>query len=143
MFSEENINNASNADNRSASSNAGSTPSSAQGDFAQREYKPRREGGHFRDSNSRGPGGARRDGGFRPGGKKKSFFAKKVCKFTTNQIDPASIDYKNVDLLKRFVMPSGKITPRRITGTSSKYQRVLSREIKKARIMAFLPFSAR
>lgn len=82
---------------------------------------------------------------FRPsaGGKKKSFFAKKVCKFTTNQIDPATIDYKNIELLKRFVMPSGKIVPRRITGTSSKYQRVLAREIKKARIVGLLPFSAR
>ncbi|MGL4366711.1 MAG: 30S ribosomal protein S18 [Brevinemataceae bacterium] len=76
-------------------------------------------------------------------GKKKSFFTKKVCKFTTNQIDPSTIDYKNVELLKRFVMPSGKIVPRRITGTSSQYQRVLAREIKKARIMALLPFSAR
>ncbi len=82
---------------------------------------------------------------FRPnaGGKKKSFFAKKVCKFTTNQIDPATIDYKNIELLKRFVMPSGKIVPRRITGTSSKYQRVLAKEIKKARIIGLLPFSAR
>lgn len=82
---------------------------------------------------------------FRPvaGGKKKSFFAKKVCKFTTGQIDPATIDYKNIELLKRFVMPSGKIVPRRITGTCSKYQRVLAREIKKARIIGLLPFSAR
>ncbi len=80
---------------------------------------------------------------FRPGGKKKSFFAKKVCKFTTGQMDPATIDYKNIELLKRFIMSSGKIVPRRITGTCSKYQRVLAREIKKARIMAFLPFSAR
>ncbi len=81
---------------------------------------------------------------FRPaGGKKKSFFAKKVCKFTTNQIDPATIDYKNIELLKRFVMPSGKIVPSRITGTSSKYQRILAKEIKKARIIGLLPFSAR
>lgn len=89
--------------------------------------------------------GARPVKNFRPsmGGKKKSFFAKKVCKFTTNQIDPATIDYKNIELLKRFVMPSGKIVPRRITGTSSKYQRVLAREIKKARIIGLLPFSAR
>ncbi|MGL4388149.1 MAG: 30S ribosomal protein S18 [Brevinema sp.] len=99
----------------------------------------------FNNNNaSGGPRGPRREGG--PGGfkgKKKSFFAKKVCKFTTNQIDPATIDYKNIELLKRFIMPSGKIVPRRITGTSSKYQRVLACEIKKARIMAFLPFSAR
>lgn len=84
-----------------------------------------------------------KDNNFRSGSKKKSFFAKKVCKFSTGQIDPASINYKNVDLLKRFIMPSGKIVPRRITGTSSKYQRILATEIKKARILALLPFSAR
>lgn len=99
------------------------------------ESKPRNA------TNSRLPRKEGQTGGFR--GKKKSFFAKKVCKFTTKQIDPATIDYKNVELLKRFVMPSGKIVPRRITGTSSKYQRILAKEIKKARIMAFLPFSAR
>ncbi|MGL4560708.1 MAG: 30S ribosomal protein S18 [Brevinema sp.] len=96
----------------------------------------------FVKDGARGPRRDNNGGGFK-GGKKKSFFAKKVCKFTTNQIDPATIDYKNVELLKRFIMPSGKIVPRRITGTSSKYQRVLACEIKKARIMAFLPFSAR
>lgn len=87
----------------------------------------------------RGP----REGGRPMGDKRKSFFAKKVCKFTTGQIDPATIDYKNIELLRRFIMPSGKIVPRRITGTSAKYQRVLALEIKKARIMALLPFSAR
>ncbi|MGL5956670.1 MAG: 30S ribosomal protein S18 [Brevinema sp.] len=105
-----------------------------------RESRPpkREEGRDTRPTNNRN---------FRPnnagGGKKKSFFAKKVCKFTTNQIDPATIDYKNIELLKRFVMPSGKIVPRRITGTSSKYQRILAKEIKKARIIGLLPFSAR
>lgn len=102
------------------------------------ERAPRREGAPTRDG-MRPPN----KGNFRPGGKKKHPYAKKVCKFTTGQIDPATIDYKNIDLLRRFIMPSGKIVPRRITGTSSKYQRVLAREIKKARIMAFIPFSAR
>ncbi|MGL4393681.1 MAG: 30S ribosomal protein S18 [Brevinema sp.] len=106
---------------------------------------PAQGGDDKRKFNKDGARGPRREGapagGFK--GKKKSFFAKKVCKFTTGQIDPATIDYKNIELLKRFVMPSGKIVPRRITGTSSKYQRILACEIKKARIMAFLPFSAR
>ncbi len=98
-----------------------------------------------RDGAAAGAAGARpANKQFRPaGGKKKSFFAKKVCKFTTGQIDPATIDYKNIELLKRFVMPSGKIVPSRITGTSSKYQRILAKEIKKARIIGLLPFSAR
>lgn len=100
-----------------------------------REFTPR-DGSRPNNNNNKN---------FRPaaGGKKKSFFAKKVCKFTTGQIDPATIDYKNIELLKRFVMPSGKIVPRRITGTCSKFQRVLAREIKKARIIGLLPFSAR
>ncbi|MGL5721298.1 MAG: 30S ribosomal protein S18 [Brevinema sp.] len=91
------------------------------------------------------PQGGRPQGGRPQGGAggRRSFFAKKVCKFSTGQIDPATINYKNVDMLKGFVMPSGKIVPRRITGTSAKYQRLLALEIKKARIMALLPFSAR
>ena len=47
---------------------------------------------------------------------------KKVCYFTKNHI--SYIDYKDVELLKKYISPSGKITPRRITGTCSKYQRM-------------------
>ncbi len=106
---------------------------------------PKKKEGSKESSEAPREGGRPANKNFRPnmGGKKKSFFAKKVCKFTTNQIDPATIDYKNIELLKRFVMPSGKIVPRRITGTSSKYQRILAKEIKKARIIGLLPFSAR
>lgn len=50
------------------------------------------------------------------------------------------IDYKNHDLLRRFVTERGKILPRRITGTCAKHQRALTREIKKARVLAYLPF---
>ena len=60
--------------------------------------------------------------------------------FTTNKI--TKIDYKDVDLLKRFVSDRGKILPRRVTGTSAKYQRELTVAIKRARHMALLPFSA-
>ncbi|HLG27424.1 MAG TPA: 30S ribosomal protein S18 [Paenisporosarcina sp.] len=51
------------------------------------------------------------------------------------------IDYKDVDLLKKFVSERGKILPRRVTGTSAKYQRKLTSAIKLSRIMALLPFS--
>ena len=63
---------------------------------------------------------------------------KKVCYFTKNKIK--YIDYKDVELLKKFISPSGKISARRITGTSAKYQRQRARAIKNARYMALLPY---
>lgn len=63
---------------------------------------------------------------------------KKVCYFTKNKIK--TIDYKDIELLKRFISPSGKITSRRATGTCAKYQRMLAVAIKKARYMALLPY---
>ncbi|WP_085522448.1 30S ribosomal protein S18 [Tuberibacillus sp. Marseille-P3662] len=65
---------------------------------------------------------------------------KKVCYFTVNNIK--YIDYKDVDLLKRFVSDRGKILPRRVTGTSAKYQRQLTRAIKRARQVALLPYAS-
>ena len=49
---------------------------------------------------------------------------------------------QDVETLKKFITPSGKIAPRRLTGTSAKYQRELARAIKNARYMALLPFVA-
>ncbi len=72
--------------------------------------------------------------------RKKFFYTKKVCKYCTRQIEEKAIDYKNIDLLKRYVMPSGKILPRRISGNCAKHQRKIVTEIKKARIIALLPF---
>jgi len=69
---------------------------------------------------------------------KKQKTRKKVCFFTKNKI--TYIDYKDVELLKRFVSANGKIIPRRVTGTSAKYQRMLAVAIKRAREMALLPF---
>ncbi|KAB8332116.1 MULTISPECIES: 30S ribosomal protein S18 [Brasilonema] len=50
------------------------------------------------------------------------------------------IDYKDVDLLRKFITERGKILPRRITGLTSQQQRELTLSIKRARIMALLPF---
>lgn len=72
----------------------------------------------------------------RRGGRKR----RKVCYFTSNHI--THIDYKDVDLLKKFISERGKMLPRRVTGTSAKYQRKLTVAIKRARIMALLPFVA-
>jgi len=63
---------------------------------------------------------------------------KKVCKFTEN--DVLYIDYKDVKMLQRYVTEQGKVIPKRITGTSAKYQRQLTIAIKRARYMALLPF---
>ncbi|MBF2047812.1 30S ribosomal protein S18 [Leptolyngbya sp. 7M] len=50
------------------------------------------------------------------------------------------IDYKDVDLLRKFITERGKILPRRITGLTAKQQRDLTQAIKRARILALLPF---
>jgi len=68
------------------------------------------------------------------GGKRR-----KVCYFTANKIQ--HIDYKDIDLLKKFVSERGKILPRRVTGTSAKYQRSLTRAIKRSRQIGLLPFT--
>ena len=74
------------------------------------------------------------------GGRKgKVFFKKKVCKFCIQKL---KIDYKDADTLRRFVTERGKIHPRRITGTCAKHQRALALAIKRARIIALLPFVA-
>lgn len=70
--------------------------------------------------------------------KKRRPTRKKVCYFTKNNI--TYIDYKDTELLKKFISPNGKIIPRRVTGTSAKYQRMLSVAIKRARQMALLPY---
>ena len=63
----------------------------------------------------------------------------KVCYFCANHID--YIDYKDVELLKRYISEKGKILPRRVTGTCAKHQRTLTVAIKRARIMGLLPFT--
>ncbi len=63
---------------------------------------------------------------------------KKVCYFTENKIK--YIDYKDVDMLRRFISDRGKILPKRVTGTKAGYQKELSVAIKRARHMALLPF---
>lgn len=66
------------------------------------------------------------------------FRRKKFCAFKGREIQ--EIDYKDIDTLKDYTMESGRIVPSRITGTSAKYQRQLSRAIKLARYLALLPY---
>jgi small subunit ribosomal protein S18 len=70
--------------------------------------------------------------------RKKRFTRKKYCRFCANK--DLVIDYKNLDVLRQFISDVGKIDPARMTGTCSKHQRKLTKEIKRARQMALLPY---
>ena len=72
----------------------------------------------------------RRDRGRKP--------RRKVCVFCADHID--QIDYKDVAKLRRFTTERGKILPRRITGTSLKFQRRVAQAVKRARHLALLPY---
>jgi len=63
---------------------------------------------------------------------------KKVCIFCVEKKD--TVDYKDINRLKKFVSENGKIAPRRSTGTCAKHQRAVTTAIKRARQMALLPF---
>lgn len=69
------------------------------------------------------------------------FRRKKMCYFTANKIK--DIDYKDIGLLRKFIMENGKIVPSRITGTKAGYQRKLARAVKLARYIALLPYCDR
>jgi small subunit ribosomal protein S18 len=71
--------------------------------------------------------------------KAKVYFKKKVCRFCSQKL---KIDYKDADMLRKFITERGKILPRRITGTCAKHQRALAVSIKRARNIALLPFVA-
>ena len=73
----------------------------------------------------------RRGGGFRK---------KKVCQFCADKSE--TIDFKEVDKLKKYVTERRKILPKRITGTCAMHQRDVTRAIKRARIVALLPYTA-
>lgn len=72
--------------------------------------------------------------------KKRKNFKRKPCFFCLEQME--YIDYKNVDVVSKFINTHGKILPSRVTGTCSRHQRSLSTAIKRARIMALIPFIA-
>lgn len=65
-----------------------------------------------------------------------SFFKKRLSPIKPG--DP--IDYKDIDLLKKFITERGKILPRRLTGLTAQQQRDLTNSVKRARILALLPF---
>lgn len=65
---------------------------------------------------------------------------KKVCAFCVEKAE--EVDYKDVAKLKRYITEKGKIIPRRTSGMCAEHQRALATAIKRARIMALLPFKA-
>jgi small subunit ribosomal protein S18 len=65
---------------------------------------------------------------------------KKYCRFRKSGIK--YIDYKDADFLLKFINEQGKILPRRITGTSTKYQRKVAQAVKRARHLGLLPYVA-
>ncbi|MGI6324897.1 MAG: 30S ribosomal protein S18 [Bacilli bacterium] len=62
---------------------------------------------------------------------------KKVCQICAGK----EIDYKDVDILRKFINEKGKILPRRMTGACAKHQRYITEQIKRARFMALLPYT--
>ena len=70
--------------------------------------------------------------------KKKRMSRKKVCAFCADKVE--SIDYKDVNKLKKYITEKGKIVSRRQTGTCAKHQREVTTAIKRARNMALLPY---
>lgn len=72
--------------------------------------------------------------------KRRSYHRRKVCRFCADST--MVIDYKDYRTLRYFTTERGKIIPRRISGNCAKHQRELTTAIKRARILALLPFSA-
>ena len=75
------------------------------------------------------------------GGERRFFAKPKTCAFCADK--QLVIDYKKVEMLRRYVTDEGKIRPRRQTGNCARHQRVVAGEVKKARQIALLPFTGR
>ncbi|WP_428267010.1 30S ribosomal protein S18 [Haliangium sp.] len=69
----------------------------------------------------------------------RSVSRRKVCRFCADST--ILIDYKNPQILKNFITDRGKIVPRRISGNCSKHQRQLALAIRRARMLALMPFT--
>jgi small subunit ribosomal protein S18 len=105
------------------------TEESTQRSAQQRSRGPRPEGERGGPEGRGGDRGMRR----RPGGRRK------VCRFCADK--SLKVDYKDVRTLGTFITEGGKIVPSRVTGNCAKHQRALTVAIKRARILALLPFS--
>src|SRR3954470_7428728 len=93
------------------------------------------------DRGRSGPRGERGEGGKDgKGGKRKRGFApRKGCRFCADA--NVAIDYKDPQTLKHFITDRGKIIPRRISGNCARHQRKISTAVKRARMIALMPFA--
>ncbi|WP_139906225.1 30S ribosomal protein S18 [Clostridium thermarum] len=78
-------------------------------------------------------------GDAKKGGSRMKRGKKKVCAFCVDKAD--TIDYKDINKIRKFVTERGKILPRRISGNCAKHQRALTEAVKRARNIALLPFT--
>ena len=87
------------------------------------------------------PGRGTRQGEGRPGerGRRRSGGRRKVCRFCADKT--LAVDYKDVRTLQSFITEGGKIVPSRTSGNCARHQRQLAVAIKRARVIALLPFS--
>lgn len=76
----------------------------------------------------------------RPAGGGRRFSRRKVCQFCADKVD--YIDYKDTKRIRKFMTDRGKILPRRITGNCAAHQRMLTNAIKRARVVALVPFKS-
>jgi small subunit ribosomal protein S18 len=72
--------------------------------------------------------------------KRRGMRRKKVCQFCADKTE--TIDYKDVDKLRKYITDRGKILPKRITGNCAIHQRDVTKAVKRARIVALLPYTA-
>ena len=107
----------------------GSTPSRPEGSSAGTGQRP--------PFGSRPPPGGR--GRPERRGGRRFFQRRKVCGFCVGHV--TSIDYKDVEQLRRYLSDRAKIEPRRKTGTCARHQRMLAEALKRARIVALLPYT--
>jgi len=98
-------------------------------------YEPRGESRGDRGPRADGPAGRDR----RPRGKFFKGPRRKQCRFCTEE--NMTIDYKNVSMLRQFLTERAKIVPRRTTGNCAKHQRQLTEAVKRARVLALVPFT--
>lgn len=98
-----------------------------------------REGGRGGDRGDRGERGDRGDRGGEEGGGRRGFGRRKVCRFCADK--NLKVDYKDQGQMKYFLTERGKIIPRRISGNCAKHQREVATAIKRARVLAILPYT--
>jgi small subunit ribosomal protein S18 len=95
-------------------------------------------GGRF-GGGDRDERGGRGDRDGEEGGRGRGFGRRKVCRFCADKA--AKVDYKDQGQLKYFLTERGKIIPRRISGNCAKHQRDVATAIKRARVLALLPYT--